>query len=247
MAFRLRRLACVAGLALMVAGCGKSGPSADQIEGEKIAHGSDCFACHAIDHKVVGPAFIDVAKKFADQPSAEPTLIDAVLKGHTGTWGAVAMPPHPQLTHDQLRLVIGWVLSTPALQTAAASPGVAPPTKTYEYKTIDGRTVKADFQIFQDGTTKPTLPVFHGYEQYNSYCFRCHGEDATGGAYAPDLRKSLANGMTFDQFQTVAMAGRKEKGMPAWAGFFTPEQIKEIYQYVAARQLNVLDVGIPEQ
>ncbi len=245
MLLRLRHVACMTALALVAAGCGKSGPTADQIEGEKIAHASDCFACHAVDHKVVGPAFNDVAKKFANDPAGDATLIEAVQKGHTGTWGTVQMPPHPQLTQDQLRKVVGWVLIQNTVQAAAAQS--APPTKTYDYKTIDGQPVKANFQVFQDGTTKPTISVFHGYEQYNSYCFRCHGEDATGSSFAPDLRKSIANGMTLDQFNSVAMAGRKEKGMPSWAGFFTPEQVKEIYQYVEARQLNVIDVGIPEQ
>ena len=70
-------------------------------------------------------------------------------------------------------------------------------------------------------TEKVTKDIFHGYEEYNSYCYRCHGQDATGSEIAPDLRHSLTGGMTEQQFLSTAMAGRQEKGMPSWAGFLT--------------------------
>ena len=83
------------------------------------------------------------------------------------------------------------------------------------------------------------------FEQYNSYCFRCHGGDAAGGEYAPDLRKSLAGGMTWDQFLSTAMVGRQAKGMPAWVGFFEEKDIRAIYVYVKARQLDLIPMGRP--
>jgi cytochrome c len=207
-----------------------------------IAHGSDCFSCHAIDHKVVGPAFTAVARKYAGKPGAENMLVTAVKKGHVGTWGNVPMPPHPKLTDSQIKTVIAWILSLkptpPSRQKAAA--------KTYNYK-VDSKTAETHFPIFQPGTKKVTADVFRGYELYNSYCFRCHGEDAVGGEYAPDLRRSLDNGMTKQQFITIAMEGRKAKGMPSWAGFFSPHEIDVIYQYVKARALDVVKVGRPPE
>jgi cytochrome c len=217
-------------------------PSGSQAKGLTIAQGSDCFSCHAADRKVVGPSFIDVAKKYAGKPDAESTLVEAVKKGHVGTWGTVPMPPHLQLADAQIKEIIAWILSLKAPQPT----GATETAKTYSYK-VAGKTVTADFPIFKPGTQKVTADVFRGYELYDSYCFRCHGEDATGSEYAPDLRRSLDNGMTEQRFLTIAMEGNKPKGMPSWAGFFSPHEIDVIYQYVKARALAVIDVGTPPQ
>jgi cytochrome c len=227
-------LACAAGAA--------STASGSHAKAQAIAHGSDCFSCHAIDHKIVGPSFDAVAKRYAGKPGAENTLVAAVKQGHVGTWGNVPMPPHPKLPDLQIKEIVAWILSRkptpPSGQKEAA--------KAYSYK-LDGKTVETHFPIFKPGTHKVTADIFRGYELYNSYCFRCHGEDATGSEYAPDLRRSLDNGMTEQQFLTIAMEGRKAKGMPSWAGFFSPHEIDVIYQYVKARALDVVKVGTPPE
>src|SRR4029077_13857842 len=126
MFLRFRHLACISGLALILVGCGK-GP---QSEGEKIARGSDCFSCHAIDHKVIGPAFNDVAKKFAGTQGAQETLIEAIVKGHSGTWGNAQMKPHSGFTPEQLQKIVGWILG---LSTISSAPAVASSGQTYTY------------------------------------------------------------------------------------------------------------------
>jgi cytochrome c len=233
-------LASIGGSILACAAGAAAPPSGKQAKGQAIAQGSDCFSCHAVDRKVVGPAFTDVAKKYAGKPGAENTLVTAVKQGHVGTWGNVPMPPHPQLQEAQIKQIVAWILSLKAPQPT----GQQEAAKTYSYK-VDGKTVETHFPIFKPGTHKVTADIFRGFELYNSYCFRCHGEDATGSEYAPDLRRSLNNGMTAQQFVTIAMEGRKAKGMPSWAGFFSPHEIDVIYQYVKARALNVIDVGRP--
>jgi cytochrome c len=156
----------------------------------------------------------------------------------------VAMIPHPDFTDAQLKEIVAWVLtrraSTP-LKAAAA------PVKTYSYALADGKTVKLGFPLFLDGKDqKVTDDVFKGYEQYNSYCYRCHGQDVTGSEIAPDLRHALNGGMTQQEFLATAMAGRPEKGMPSWAGFFDEKEIRQIYQYVKGRSLDLVPVGRPE-
>lgn len=79
--------------------------------GEQLFQKNDCSTCHAVDHKVVGPSYQDVAKKFAGQANAEQTLIDAVRKGHVGTWGQVPMPPHPSISDADLKEIVDWILS----------------------------------------------------------------------------------------------------------------------------------------
>lgn len=209
--------------------------------GEKVAHGSNCFSCHAVDHKVVGPAFASVAKRFAGKPNAKATLMHAVKYGHVGTWGKIPMPPHPKLSKTQLEEVIGWVLSIKpsSVKTAAA------PHKTYTY-TYHGKKITLGFAVYKPGTKKVTKMVFRGYELYNSYCFRCHGEDANGSEYAPNLRHAISrDGLTREQLIRIAMEGRKAKGMPAWAGFFSPHEMEAIYEYVAGRAYNLVGQGIP--
>lgn len=213
--------------------------------GEQVAKNSDCFSCHAVDHKVVGPAFDAVAAKYAGKPGAKTLLMDAVKKGHVGTWGQIPMPAHPQLSQKQLDEVITWVLSLkPA--TGIKPAAAAAPTKTYTYE-VEGKPVLLQFPVYQANSKTVTPAVFRGYELFNSYCFRCHGVDAMGSEYAPDLRKSVLNGMTQAKMTDIAMTGIKAKGMPAWAGFFDPKQLGDIYQYVAGRAYKLVAEGTPPQ
>jgi cytochrome c len=212
--------------------------------GETLVNGSDCSACHAVDRKVVGPSFADVAKKYAGQPGASEQLAKKIREGGSGNWGKVAMIPHPDFTDAQLKDIVDWVLSQRA---AAPSKDAAAPVKTFSYALPDGTTAKLDFPLFLDGDSKKvTDDVFKGYEQYNSYCYRCHGQDVTGSEFAPDLRHSLTGGMTQQEFLATAMAGRPDKGMPSWAGFFEEKEILQIYQYVKGRSLDLIPVGRPE-
>jgi cytochrome c len=84
---------------------------ADTPPGEELFKKNNCVTCHAIDHKVVGPSYDDVAKKFAGQPDAAQTLTDAIKKGHVGTWGVVPMPPHPDMPDAQIQQIVAWILS----------------------------------------------------------------------------------------------------------------------------------------
>lgn len=69
-----------------------------------------CVACHAVDHKVIGPAFKDVAAKYRGQ-DAEEKLIDKVRLGGSGNWGQVPMVPNPQVPDADLHAVVKWILS----------------------------------------------------------------------------------------------------------------------------------------
>ena len=245
--------ACAAALSLMVAvaeaapqpppaSASSTGP---EPAGLVDAKASDCFACHAIDHKVVGPAYDEVAKRYAGKGDAEVTkLVDKIIKGGAGNWGEIPMTPHPDLTPESAKAMVEWILT---LQPSASTAPATTAKETHTYKTADGKSVALDFPVFVPGQEKKvTDDVFTGYQQFNGYCNRCHGDDAVGGAYAaPDLRNSLQGGMTYQQFLETVMAGREAKGMPSWAGFFTPEQARDIYEYVKARQTELVPVGRP--
>lgn len=76
-----------------------------------LAKAKNCMACHAIANKVVGPAYKDVAAKYAGQKDAEDKLTQKVLKGGSGVWGAVPMPANAQVTEAEARTLVKWVLS----------------------------------------------------------------------------------------------------------------------------------------
>ena len=76
-----------------------------------LAQKKNCMACHAIDKKLVGPAYKDVAAKYAGQKDAVEKLTQKVLKGGSGVWGAVPMPANAQVNEAEARQLVQWVLS----------------------------------------------------------------------------------------------------------------------------------------
>jgi cytochrome c len=209
--------------------------------GEQLTKGSDCFSCHAPDHVIVGPAYNAIAKKYAAQPDAASRLIRRIREGGSGTWGNVRMPPHPDLKDAQTKEIVAWILSLKDVPPARAAN-----LKTYTYTLQGGRKVALDFPLFVEGSDrKVTKDIFRGYALYNSYCYRCHGTDATESELGPNLRHTLETGMTLRQLLTVAMVGREDKGMPSWAGFLSEEEMTSIYRYVKGRSLGLVPVGRP--
>ncbi len=77
-----------------------------------LAKANNCMSCHAVANKVVGPAFKDVAKKYAGDKTAEDALVKKVMKGGSGVWGSVPMPANPQVSEADARTLVKWVLST---------------------------------------------------------------------------------------------------------------------------------------
>ena len=69
-----------------------------------------CTGCHAIDHKVVGPAFRDVAARYRGK-NAHTALVDKVKRGGAGNWGAIPMTPNPQVPDPELNGIVQWILS----------------------------------------------------------------------------------------------------------------------------------------
>ena len=78
---------------------------------QALAQASHCLSCHALDKKVVGPAFRDVARRYAAQDGAAQRLAAKVINGGNGAWGVVYMPANKQVTPAQARLLVDWILS----------------------------------------------------------------------------------------------------------------------------------------
>ncbi len=76
-----------------------------------LAKSKNCMACHALDRKVVGPAYLDVARKYAGQKDAADKLAAKIVKGGGGAWGAVPMPANKQVSEADARKLAGWILA----------------------------------------------------------------------------------------------------------------------------------------
>lgn len=93
------------GLALTAAAAAPAYASSD------LAKNKNCLACHATDKKVIGPAYKDVAAKYAGQKDAVDKLAQKILKGGSGVWGAVPMPANPQVNEGEAKALAAWILS----------------------------------------------------------------------------------------------------------------------------------------
>jgi cytochrome c len=91
-------------------------PSGDTLTGggddplQKLLNAHGCSACHALDKRVVGPSFKEVAAKYAGDAGAPQKLAAKIRGGGTGAWGQVPMPPNPDVTDADLETLVGWVL-----------------------------------------------------------------------------------------------------------------------------------------
>jgi cytochrome c len=125
-------LAVIAAVALM--GCGKEAPlpppvqtaptptpaanpstapatvaSAPALSVKDLAAKSGCLACHAVDKKLIGPAYQDVAKKY--KASDEAMLVAKVKAGSKGVWGPIAMPPNVAVKDEDIKTLVNWILA----------------------------------------------------------------------------------------------------------------------------------------
>src|SRR5262245_14865866 len=101
----------------------------------------------------------------------------------------------------------------------------------------------------QEGATVTDVE-YEGWRQYNVHCARCHGQDALPNPVTANLLTSLApGGPAAEQgtFTTIGMAGRTNKGMPAFKGQVEPAQVEAIYQYLKGRAEKRIPAGRPKR
>jgi cytochrome c len=77
-----------------------------------LAASKNCMSCHAVDRKVLGPSFKDVAAKYKDDKGAADMLAAKIMKGGSGVWGPVPMPANNQVNDAEAKKLAAWILST---------------------------------------------------------------------------------------------------------------------------------------
>ncbi len=96
---------------LAVALSGASVARADVGDGLKVARSNACMGCHAVDRKLVGPSFKEIAVRYKGDAQAVPKLVKKVKDGGSGVWGAIPMPAHPRMSDADAKAVVEWVLA----------------------------------------------------------------------------------------------------------------------------------------
>jgi len=100
---RKRGIAC-----LVLAGCALC---ANACADEKLAQSSGCMTCHAIDKKILGPSYKDVALKYRNDKGAPAALFRKVKAGGKGVWGETPMPPNAHVKDEDIKTLVQWILS----------------------------------------------------------------------------------------------------------------------------------------
>lgn len=90
-----------------------AGSESDKNSMPLLARENNCTACHSIDKKLVGPAWMDVAKKYKGDATAEARLITKVSKGGAGVWGSMPMPANDAIgkKQDQMKQLVRYILA----------------------------------------------------------------------------------------------------------------------------------------
>ena len=85
--------------------------STPALAGKDLAAKSGCLACHAVDKKLIGPAYQDIARKY--KASDEAMLVAKVKGGSKGVWGPIPMPPNAAVKDEDIKTLVNWILAGP--------------------------------------------------------------------------------------------------------------------------------------
>ena len=101
----------VGALAGVGAGVSSAFAAAEVPRGQVVANTNACMGCHAVDRKLVGPSFQQIAAKYKGDAQAPATLTRKVKEGGSGVWGMIPMPAHQSMSDADIRAVVDWVLT----------------------------------------------------------------------------------------------------------------------------------------
>jgi cytochrome c len=102
-------LVSLAGVALFASGAAHA--ALDNAKAEAMMKKDGCAACHGIDKKIVGPAYVDVAAKYKNDKNAVATLTKKVKEGGSGVWGQIPMPPNAAVPEADVKELVAWILA----------------------------------------------------------------------------------------------------------------------------------------
>lgn len=97
-------------IAIMLATGLMAAGGAQALDMPEVAKKNNCIACHAIDKKVIGPAWAEVSKKYKGDAGAAARLSSKITKGGSGVWGTLPMPGYPNVSNTEKKELVGFIL-----------------------------------------------------------------------------------------------------------------------------------------
>ena len=146
---------------------GRDGKKVEAAPGLSLMKQSDCFNCHAIDEKLVGPSLMDIATRYRDQKGAQLISTERVIKGSAGVWSEIPMLPHPQHSMDEAHLMVSWIFSLdPNKPITAMKRGLKGEITAPSDPNIGSAIIEATFTDFGKAPANPltsskTITLFH--------------------------------------------------------------------------------------
>ncbi|MFH1044481.1 MAG: c-type cytochrome [Pseudomonadota bacterium] len=99
-------------VACLFVSAGLLASAGNALASEALAKKYNCLACHAVDKKLIGPSYAEVAAKYKADAGAEAKLIAKIKNGGSGAWGQIPMPPNASVPDADIKTMVTWVLST---------------------------------------------------------------------------------------------------------------------------------------
>ncbi|MDF1816973.1 MAG: carbohydrate-binding protein, partial [Verrucomicrobiales bacterium] len=130
--------------------------------GLELMKKSDCFNCHVVDRKLVGPSYLEVAAKYKDQKHALDEVAKRIVTGSSGIWGEIPMIPHPQHGIEQSRQMAEWIFSLGEADSSSVLSGLTGEFKIGKPKKQDkkkGPGVLVVEATYLDGGAPPIAPL----------------------------------------------------------------------------------------
>lgn len=122
----------VSGTDSLVNSSGASAPI-EVREGAKLITSNDCFTCHQLEQKLVGPSYKDIARKYPHVEGVVSNLASGIVRGSKGVWGPEVMTPHPNVTHEQAREMVLYIFSLDSTHTKDTT-GTRPAPPAFKQK-----------------------------------------------------------------------------------------------------------------
>ncbi|WP_338925938.1 c-type cytochrome [Mycetohabitans endofungorum] len=99
------------GVAVVLAGAATGAHAYDAQRAQALAKQNACLGCHAIERKLVGPSFAEIAQRYKADATAPARLVKKVMQGGAGVWGPIPMPSQPRLSESDAKVLVDWVLA----------------------------------------------------------------------------------------------------------------------------------------
>lgn len=84
-------------------------PAKTNLSGDQIIENLDCSGCHAVNERMIGPSYQEIADKYSDKDTE--LLVSKIIEGGSGVWGNVPMSPHPQVSKDEAKKMVEYILT----------------------------------------------------------------------------------------------------------------------------------------